>query len=127
MANARIQNKRDTTANWNAARGFVPLQGEMIIYTDYKQITKQEEIDGQVVNTVINVPGVKIGDGQAYVQDLPFIDDELRAMIMTHIDNSDIHTTLAEKLRWNNKVNIDDSYDIAHAELEDEALIFNRL
>jgi len=32
--NTRIKLKRDTTANWNAARGFIPLEGEVIIYLD---------------------------------------------------------------------------------------------
>ena len=81
--NSRIQNKRDTTAHWNAARGMVPLAGEVIIYTDYKTI--QKEIDGEMRNVFI--PGVKIVDGQTYVQDLPFIDTELRDRIMEHINN----------------------------------------
>lgn len=115
--NARIQSKRDTTANWNAARGFVPLAGEVIIYTDYKQI--QKEIDGEMVN--VYVPGVKIGDGMAYVQDLPFVDAELRQTIMNHINNQDIHVSLQEKLFWNNKLNVDD-----YAELVDGALVLNR-
>lgn len=28
----RVQLKYDTEANWNKARGFVPLRGEVIIY-----------------------------------------------------------------------------------------------
>ena len=32
----RIQFKRDTTENWNNARGFIPLAGEVIVYTDYE-------------------------------------------------------------------------------------------
>ena len=86
--NTRIQLKRDSTANWNAALGFVPLQGELIIYNDYKTI--QKEVDGEL--TTVYVPGVKIGDGSAYVQDLPFVDAELRDKIMTHIDNPNIHS-----------------------------------
>ena len=113
----RIQNKRDTTVNWNAAIGFIPLQGEIIIYTDYKTIEK--EIDGEL--KVVQIPGIKIGDGRAYVQDLPFIDEELRDKIMMHINNPNIHVTLQEKLFWNNKLNVDDN-----AELVDGALIFNR-
>ena len=35
--NTRIQLKRDTTENWGKARGFVPLAGEIIVYTDYKK------------------------------------------------------------------------------------------
>ena len=115
--NARIQHKRDTTANWNAARGFVPLAGEVIIYNDYKSI--QKEIDGEIRNVLI--PGIKVGDGQTYVQDLPFIDEELRDRIMNHINNENIHVTLQEKLFWNNKLNVDDA-----SEVVDTALVFNR-
>ena len=43
--NTRIQLKRDITANWNNARGFIPLKGEVIIYEDY-QVLKQQ-VDGQ--------------------------------------------------------------------------------
>ena len=115
--NTRIQEKRDSTANWNAAQGFVPLQGELIIYNDYKTI--QKEIDGEL--KTVQVPGIKIGDGMAYVQDLPFVDEELRDRLMVHINNPDIHVTLQEKLFWNNKLNVNDA-----AELVDGALILNR-
>ena len=115
--NTRIQSKRDTTANWNAARGFVPLAGEVIVYNDYKTI--QKEIDGEMQDVLI--PGVKIGDGQTYVQDLPFVNDELRVQLLNHIENPDIHVTLQEKLFWNNKLNVNDA-----AELIDGALILNR-
>ena len=54
----RIQNKRDTTANWAtaSANGFIPLDGEFIIYADPD-----------------SVPKVKIGDGKTLVGDLPFL------------------------------------------------------
>ena len=35
---SRIQLKRDTTAHWNQAIGFIPLPGEVIIYEDYETI-----------------------------------------------------------------------------------------
>lgn len=114
---SRIQLKRDNTQAWNNARGFIPLRGELIIYNDYKTIRK--EIDGVERNVLI--PGIKIGDGRAYVQDLPFIDEELRDQIMSHINNPDLHVTLQEKIFWNNKINVDDD-----AELINGALIFNR-
>ena len=113
----RIQQKRDSTSNWNAAIGFIPLSGEIIVYNDYKTINK--EIDGEEVQ--VQIPGIKIGDGRAYVQDLPFIDEELRDKIMMHINNPDMHVTLQEKLFWNNKLNVNDS-----AELVDGALVLNR-
>lgn len=42
---ARIKFKRDTTENWNVARGMIPLEGEVIIYNDYA--TKIKVIDGE--------------------------------------------------------------------------------
>ena len=114
----RIKLKRDTTANWNNAHGFIPLQGEVIIYTDYKTI----EVNG----VTKNIPGIKIGSGNAYVQDLAFVDDELRDTLMTHIENAEFHTTLQEKLFWNNKINVDDAEEQIYGELEDETLILNR-
>lgn len=123
---ARIKSKRDTTANWNAQVGFIPLDGEIIIYTDYKTKTYTVEEYGEQVTKTVNIPGIKIGTGNAYVQDLAFIDDDTRDMLMAHINNADLHVTMAEKGFWNNKINIDDSYDIAHEELEEETLILNR-
>lgn len=126
MVDVRIRSKHDTTAHWNAARGFVPMAGEIIIYDDYQVKTWQVEEYGEIVTKTENIPGIKIGDGQAYVQDLPFVDKDLREKLMNHINNVDIHTTLAEKLFWNNKVNVDDAYEQIHDELEDETLIINR-
>ena len=120
--NTRIQLKRDTTANWNAARGFVPMAGEVIIYTDYDSY--QKEINGRI--KTILIPGIKIGDGGAYVQDLPFVDEDLRDTLMDHINNMDLHVTLGEKTFWNNKINVDDAYEAVHDELIDEMLVLNR-
>lgn len=120
--NARIQLKRDTTANWNAARGFVPMAGEIIIYTDYSSY--QKEVNGRI--KTILIPGIKIGDGGAYVQDLPFVDEDLRDILMDHINNMDLHVTLGEKIFWNNKINVDDAYEAVHDELIDEMLVLNR-
>ena len=119
---ARIQLKRDTTANWNAARGFVPMAGEVIIYTDYSSY--QKEVNGRI--KTILIPGIKIGDGGAYVQDLPFVDEDLRDTLMEHINNMDLHVTLGEKTFWNNKINVDDAYEAVHDELIDEMLVLNR-
>lgn len=124
--NARIQLKRDTTENWNNARGFIPLAGEIIVYTDYKTKTYTIEEYGEQVTKTVQIPNIKIGTGNAYVQDLPFVDTDLRDTLMEHINNQDLHVTLQEKLFWNNKVNIDDAYAQVQHELEDETLIFNR-
>lgn len=117
----RIQLKRDTTANWNAATEFIPKAGEVIIYTDYS--TYQVEEFGETVTKYI--PNIKIGDGQAYVQDLPFVDKDLRDRLLEHINDMDMHVILGEKVFWNNKVNIDD-YPTSEAEIVDYNLVFTR-
>jgi len=111
--NARILARRDTTANWNAAIGFIPMQGEIIIYSDYDTMV----IDG----VAVNVPGIKIGSGNAYVQDLAFVGELERDVILDHIENNGIHVTAAEKTKWDGKLNIDDAHEVVN-----EALVFNR-
>lgn len=99
---ARICVRRDTTANWNAQIGFIPLRGEVIIYTDHGQITDE-------FGNTISVPGIKIGDGNAYLIDLPFVGADVRYQILTelreHSGNTEIHVTGTEKEFWNNKLN----------------------
>lgn len=126
MLDVRIRSKHDTTANWNNAKGFVPLAGEIIIYDDYETKTYTVEEYGEIVTKTVNIPNIKIGTGNAYVQDLAFVDQKTREILMEHINNQDIHTTLQEKLFWNNKINIDDSEDVLVGELSDETLILNR-
>ena len=123
---SRIQLKRDTTAHWNQAIGFIPLPGEVIIYEDYETKTYIIEENGRTTTKTINIPNIKIGTGNAYVQDLAFVDEKTRDMLMEHVINQDIHVTLGEKVFWNNKINVDDAEEIITGELEDETLILNR-
>ena len=113
--NARIRHKSDTTEHWNAVRTFIPLRGEIIIYTDHGQM------DDGYGNT-INVPGIKIGDGQAYLIDLPFVGAEERYAILQelrqHTSDWSIHVSPEDREKWNNKLN----YSI-----HDGNLVFNRL
>ena len=110
----RIRSKRDTTNNWYNNPTFIPLDGEIIIYTDYESKTNEK-------GEVINIPGIKIGDGQTYGVDLPFVNESLRDTILEHINNSDIHTSALEKLFWNNKLNVNDTQEVI-----ENILIFNR-
>ena len=123
---ARIQLKRDTTQHWNEARGFIPLPGEVIVYEDYETKTYTVEEYGETVTKTVNIPNIKIGTGNAYVQDLAFVDEKIREILMDHIRNQDIHVTLAEKLFFNNKINVDDAEEQITGELEEETLILNR-
>lgn len=79
----------DTTANWNAKRDFVGTRGCIYVYSDY-----QQDGDGN------NIPGIKIGDGNAYLIDAPFIDSPYKQ----HIEDTVIHVTSEERNKWNNKV-----------------------
>lgn len=126
VANKRIQLKRDTTENWNNARGFIPMPGEVIIYEDYETKTYTTEEYGETVTKTVQIPNIKIGTGNAYVQDLGFVDEKLRDMLMAHIQDHDMHVTLQEKVFWNNKINVDDAEEQVSGELEDETLILNR-
>lgn len=118
----RIKMKHDTTANWDNAIGFIPLAGEIIVYDDYRTITYDDHGETRTKN----VPGIKIGSGNAYVQDLAFIDGDIYDKLVEHIENEDIHVALGEKAFWNNKVNIDDADEAINDELVGEMLIFNR-
>lgn len=91
----------DTTANWAAKTDLVSKKNTIYIWTDYKQNDQ-----GQ------NIAGIKIGDGLAYVIDLPFIDE----LLYEHIYDTNIHVTLAEKMFWNNK-------NRAYADEDEEELI----
>lgn len=56
--NSRMQQKVDTTANWEKATNFIPKKGEIIIYSDAGGA---------------GTPKMKIGDGSTAVSSLPFI------------------------------------------------------
>ena len=60
------------------------------------------------------------------MQDLAFVDENTREILLEHIHNQDIHTTLQEKVFWNNKINVDDAEEQIVGELENETLILNR-
>lgn len=103
----------DTTAGWNSKIGYIPKAGALIIYSDYKTIEK----DGETVL----IPGLKIGSGNAYVQDLAFLDEALVKQIVNHIDDNIRHISASERTFWNHKLDINDD-----AEVINESLIFTR-
>ena len=69
----------DTTAGWAQKTNLISTLGVLYIYSDRETIVRD--------NKTIKVAGIKIGDGSAYVVDLPFIT-----------------VTQAERDFWNNKV-----------------------
>lgn len=100
-----------TTAEWNDDPGYVPANGEIIVYSDRRSYVK----DGQT----IYVPGIKVGNGNDIVRNLAFIDDgSAQIDIEDHINDNERHINVGERDFWNNKVSIDAS------ELNSETLIF---
>lgn len=86
-----------TTEYWNSRPDMISEKGYLYVYSDWKVI------DGKTI------AGIKIGDGQAYLIDLPFTDEIWAA----HIDDVIRHITSTERTFWNNKVRcyIDESGD----------------
>lgn len=64
--NGRIVHKHDVQANWEKATNFVPMKGELIIY----------DIDASH-----DYERMKIGDGETLVNELPFVDDAVKASL----------------------------------------------
>ena len=104
--------KSGTTEYW-AGQDYVPAKDELIIYTD----KSSREIDGETVY----VPGVKIGSGNAYVSDLAFVGDDVADTLLEHINDNVRHITPAERAAWNNKLNVDDNFEV-----EGTTLVLNR-
>lgn len=85
-----------TKAEWAAVPTLMSTRNTLYVYSDYRQ----EEVSGETVN----IPRVKIGDGTAYVIDLPF---------------STMSITQADIDRWNSKSTLS-----VEADDETETLIF---
>lgn len=100
ILDVRLQQKRNTFAYWSANSDFIPLEGEIIVYTDHKTTTDSE---GQV----INVPDFKVGDGVTTVGDLPFLVgddaeiqaqlDDLAQKLTAHIADTKLHLADGER------------------------------
>lgn len=105
--------KAKTTAEWNATSGFIPEAGEIIIYTDYQTVSEGGETR--------YIPGIKIGSGNGYVQDLAFVGERDSEILLAHIHDAVLHTSVAEKSFWDNKLNVTDAREVVG-----ETLIFNR-
>lgn len=100
----------NTTSGWNSNPQYLPKRGEICVYTDYTTI--QDDMGND-----ITYPGIKVGDGNSYLIDLPFVGADTRylliQMIRDHEANTTIHITQAEREFWNDKLN----YDVSEEEL----------
>lgn len=96
----RLLQKHNTFAYWSANSDFIPLEGEIIVYTDHKTTTDSE---GQI----INVPDFKVGDGVTTVGALPFLvgtNEEIEAQLTklandlaAHVADKQVHLADGER------------------------------
>lgn len=94
----------NTTEGWNSNPQYLPKAGEICVYTDY--MTIQDDLGNDIV-----CPGIKVGDGNSYLIDMPFVGAETRYLLLqrirAHEENMTIHVSAADREFWNNKLNYD--------------------
>jgi len=100
-----------TTAQWNSRPDYRPVEGMIVVYTDYAKDSQGKD-----------VYGIKVGDGNAYLKDKGFIAGNIADILREHINNEVIHITEAERQRWDNKINLEKPTTPGMEDL----LIFNR-
>lgn len=115
ISNKFTKVKIDTSENLNSDLTFVPEMGEIVVYSDYAEKT--------VNGTTTAIPNIKIGDGLAYCVDLPFVNDDIRDAIMSHINDQNRHITQQERDFWNDKVTVDESGTYL---INNECLVFKK-
>lgn len=96
-----------TTQEWNQNPNFIGQSGVIYVYSDYMR----EEYTQQGETKTRYIPGLKIGDGQAFLIDAAYINDK------------NYYITQAERNFWNNKIgfpNNSRTYTVG----QDENLIF---
>lgn len=99
----------DTTDNWDLVPDLVGERGSIYVYSD--RFKHKDD-----VGNVTLIPGLKVGDGNAYLIDLPFTDANSIRALAEHIRDNTRHITQEERTFWNNKVssyvNQDDSENL---------------
>ena len=85
-----------TTEYWNAQPLLIGEKSHIYVYTDYA-VTKHGEKS-------VLVPNIKIGDGNAYLIDNPFVATSVEELVDLHINDTTQHITEEERNLWNNKV-----------------------
>ena len=96
----------DTTAHWAERIDLISEEGSIYVYSDY---SSKEDDNGNA----ITIPAIKIGDGLAYVIDLPFCTNSSELPlddIVNYVENAlsanDSLVTVADRQRWDNKVSV---------------------
>lgn len=85
-----------TCEYWNSQPDLVGKKSHIYVYSDYVET----EIDGKMVS----VPNIKIGDGNAFLIDNPFVTASVDDLLKLHISDSSVHVSDDERNFWNSKV-----------------------
>lgn len=80
-----------TVAEWNSDTDLISEKNVIYVYTNYQTVNGQ------------NIPGIKFGDGLAYLIDLPMIGGNT-AMLTNHINDTSVHLVSGERSFWDSKV-----------------------
>ena len=80
----------NTTEGWNSQISLVSQSNAIYVYTDAGSVAGEP------------IPRLKIGDGLAYLIDLPFVNQEE----IEHMNNQYIHVSAADRLFWDSKVRV---------------------
>lgn len=83
----------------------------LVVYTDYQSYEDEQ-------GNIVYVPGFKIGDGNAYLIDKPFVGEADSKLLRKHLEDTGVHIQPGEREFWNKKLN--------YEEPEGDLLIFTR-
>ena len=86
-----------TTAYFEGVKTTVPPKGQLVIFSDLRSI---EITNSDSSKSTITSAGIKVGDGEKTIEQLPFID----WFYWDHINDKNIHVTSEQKKFWNNKI-----------------------
>lgn len=81
--------KSGTVSYWQTHGNVISTKDVLYIYTDWKKNGDNE-----------NIPGIKVGDGLAYISDLPFTDELWAAHVMDTL----LHVSASDRTNWDAKV-----------------------
>lgn len=112
MVEGKADIKTGTSEYWDS-QSYIPPAGEIIVYTD--------KSSKEVGDETVCIPGLKIGSGNAYVSDLAFVGDDVADFLLAHVNDNVRHITAEERASWNNKLNVDDNFEV-----DETTLVLNR-
>lgn len=119
-----------TTSHWKSEPLFVPDSKQLVVWTDKGTLLSTVHEDGIDKTLSINVPGIKVGDGNAYNIDLPFVGDDVGSMLVQKLVEHEMltsHIKAEERQSWNHKITIGSIDNPADDGVSNETLTITRI